>query len=162
MLRLISEEPPADERAPVLSHNDVNPGNLVYAGEALLLVDWEHAGPNHPFYDLAAISVFLRMDEPTQQKLLAAYDGEPISILPPRFAYCRRIVAMFCGVTFLQIARTGGHPGAADAETPGSTPSLGEFYQRMRDGSLSLDTAEGQWRFGRLARRPWTEGQGRR
>jgi len=146
--RMLAEEPPADECAAVLSHNDVNPGNLVYAGEELLLVDWEHAGPNHPFYDLAAICVFLRMDEGAQRSLLAAYDGEPVSILPPRFAYCRRLVAVLCGVTFLQIARTGGHPGAADAETPDSTPSLGEFYRRMRDGSLSLATAEGQWRFG--------------
>jgi thiamine kinase-like enzyme len=146
--RALAEEPPADDRALVMSHNDVNPGNLVYASEELLLVDWEHAGPNHPFYDLAAISVFLLMDDGTQQRLLAAYDGEPVSALPPRFTYCRRLVAVLCGATFLQIARNGGHPGATGADTPDSTPSLGEFYQRMHAGSLSLATAEGQWRFG--------------
>jgi hypothetical protein len=89
--RVLTEEAPARERAPVLSHNDVNPANLVYDGENLLLLDWETAGPNDPFYDLAAISVFLRMDEGTCQRLLAAYDGEPVSRLPARFAYSRRL-----------------------------------------------------------------------
>jgi aminoglycoside phosphotransferase (APT) family kinase protein len=92
--RVLTEEAPVGERALVLSHNDVNPTNLVYDGENLLLLDWETAGPNDPFYDLAAISVFLRMDEGTCQRLLAAYDGEPVSRLPARFAYSRRLVAV--------------------------------------------------------------------
>jgi thiamine kinase-like enzyme len=46
-----------------VSHNDVNPTNLVYDGENLLLLDWDTAGSNDPFYDLAAISVYLCMDD---------------------------------------------------------------------------------------------------
>jgi hypothetical protein len=34
-------------------------------GENLLLLDWDTAAPNDPYYDLAALSVFLRMDEAT-------------------------------------------------------------------------------------------------
>lgn len=146
--RVLTEEAPARERALVLSHNDVNPTNLVYDGENLLLLDWETAGPNDPFYDLAAISVFLRMDEATCQKLLAAYDGEPVSLLPARFAYSRRLVAVLCGATFLHLAHHSGHAGASGGETLDSTPSLGDFYQRLRAGSLSLATGEGQWWFG--------------
>jgi aminoglycoside phosphotransferase (APT) family kinase protein len=146
--RVLAEEPPARERAPVLSHNDVNPSNLVYDGEDLLLVDWEVAGPNDPFYDLAAISVFLRMDEGTCLRLLAAYDGEPASSLPARFAYSRRMVAALCGATSLHLARQSGHPGATGEETLDSTLSLVDFYQNMRAGSLSLATAEGRWHFG--------------
>ena len=146
--RVLTEEAPAAERAPVLSHNDVNPTNLVYDGEKLLLLDWETAGPNDPFYDLAAISVFLRMDEATCLRLLAAYDGAPVSSLPARFAYNRRLVAVLCGAAFLHLARQSGHAGATGEETLDSTPSLGDFYQRMRAGSLSLATGEGQWWFG--------------
>jgi thiamine kinase-like enzyme len=146
--RMLTEEPPTRERAPVLSHNDVNPSNLVYDGENLLLLDWETAGPNDPFYDLAAISVFLRMDEATCQRLLTAYDGEPVSKLPARFAYSRRLVAVLCGALFLNLARHSGHAGATGGETLDSTPSLGEFYQRLRAGSLSLATGEGRWGFG--------------
>jgi aminoglycoside phosphotransferase (APT) family kinase protein len=153
--RMLAEEPPADDRAPVLGHNDVNPTNLVYDGEALLLLDWQTAGPAHPFFDLAAISVFLRMTEATCQKLLAAHDDAPATAhdapaaaLPARFSYSRRLAAIACGTIFLHLARQLGHPGATGAETPDATPSLGDLYARLQTGSLSVASADGQWAFG--------------
>jgi aminoglycoside phosphotransferase (APT) family kinase protein len=146
--RVLTEEAPSRERALVLSHNDVNPSNLVYDGESLLLLDWETAGPNDPFYDLAALSIFLRMDEGTCQGLLTAYDGEPASSLPARFAYNRRLVAVLCGAMFLHLARNNGYAGATGGETLDSTPSLSDFYQRMLSGALNIATGEGQWWFG--------------
>ena len=145
---MLTEEAPAPERALVLSHNDVNPTNLVYDGENLLLLDWDTAGPNDPFYDLAAVSVFLRMDEGTCQRLLMAYDDAPVSSLPARFIYDRRLVAVLCGVAFLHLAYQSGHAGDTGRETLESTLSLGDFYQRMRAGSLNIATGEGQWWFG--------------
>jgi aminoglycoside phosphotransferase (APT) family kinase protein len=144
----LSEEPPPRERGDVLSHNDVNPTNLLVDGETLFLVDWQAAGANEPFHDLATISLFLRMDEQTCLRLLAAYDDAPVSRLPVRFIYVRRNVALFCGATFLRIARQSGHAGATGTETVESTLSLGEFYQQLQAGSLGLATAEGQWAFG--------------
>lgn len=47
------------------------------------------AGSNDPLY-LAAISVFLRMDEDTCRALLSAHDDAPAAELPPRLAYNRR------------------------------------------------------------------------
>jgi aminoglycoside phosphotransferase (APT) family kinase protein len=145
--RVLDEEPPTADRPLVLSHNDINPTNLVYDGERLVLLDWETAGANEPFYDLAAVSVFLRMDDATCLSLLAAYDGRPVSAVPARLAYDRRLVAALCGTVILRLARASGHPGAS-GETIDSTPPLGEFYQRLRSGSLSIATAEGQWWFG--------------
>ena len=145
---MLADEAPASGRPPVLSHNDVNPTNVVYDGENLLLLDWETAGPNDPLYDLAAISVFLRMDEGTCELLLAAHDGEPVTRLPARFAYDRRLVAVLCGTIFLQLARARGHTGATGEETLDSTPGLAEFYKRLMSGSLTTATAEGQWWFG--------------
>ena len=145
--RVLAEDAPARERAPVLSHNDVNPTNLAHDGEKLVLLDWDTAGPNDPFYDLAAISVFLRMDEGTCRSLLAAYDEEPVSSLPARFGYSRRLVAVLCGTLFLHLACRGGH-GGATGEALDSVPSLGEFYQRVQSGALSLATGQGQWWFG--------------
>jgi aminoglycoside phosphotransferase (APT) family kinase protein len=145
--RVLAEPAPAPRRAAVLSHNDVNPGNLVYDGGNLLLLDWDHAGPNDPFYDLAAISVFLAMDTETCRKLLAAYDGEPAPELTGGFAYNRRLVAVLCGAVFLQMARQTGHAPAGE-QTADSTPSLLEYYQRMRAGSLSMATPEGKWLYG--------------
>jgi aminoglycoside phosphotransferase (APT) family kinase protein len=146
--RLLTEDPPPAERAVVVSHNDVNPSNFVYDGENLLLLDWNIAAPNDPLYDLATVSVFLRMDDETCRRLLAAYDGAPVSGLSPRFAYNRRLVAVLCGTSFLHLARHGGHAGANGGETLESTASLGDFYQRMRAGAVSLAAADGQWAFG--------------
>jgi hypothetical protein len=146
--RVRTEEAPACERAPVLSHNDLNPSNLVYDGENLLLLDWETAGLNDPFYDLAALAVFLRMDDATCQKLLAIHDGAPVAGLPARFTYSRRLVAVLCGSAFLHFACLSGHAGATGEETLDSIPALGDLYQQMRSGALSVATAEGQWWFG--------------
>jgi pyrimidine deaminase RibD-like protein/thiamine kinase-like enzyme len=143
----LEELAPPSERALVLSHNDVNPTNLVYDGEHILLLDWNTAEPNDPFYDLAAISVFLRMNEATCQKLIAAYDGQPAAPLPARFCYSRRLVAVLCGTAFLHLARHGGYAGAR-GETLDATPGLAEFYQRLGSGALNVASAAGQWWFG--------------
>ncbi|OJT21105.1 hypothetical protein BO221_30010 [Archangium sp. Cb G35] len=146
--RVLAEEPPARDRALVLGHNDLNPTNLVYDGEALLILDWATAGPMDAFYDLAVISVFLRMDEGTSLRLLSAYEGSPCAGLPPGFLYNRRLAAALAGAFQLHLARQMKHPGATGTETPDSTPSLGEFYQRMMTGALKLGTADGHWGFG--------------
>lgn len=146
-LRVLAEPEPARERPPVLSHNDVHPANLVYDGEKLLLVDWDTAGPNDPLYDLATISVFLRMDGATCQRLLAAYEGGPVGALPARFVYSQRLVAVLCGATFLTMALRNGHAGDP-AETIESAPTLVQFYQRLRAGTVNPATGEGQWSFG--------------
>lgn len=145
--RVLAEEAPPSDRAPVLSHNDVNPSNLVYDGERLLLLDWDTAGGNEPYYDLATIAVFLLMDDGDCRALLSAYDGAPVAALPARFVWDRRLVAVLCGTIFLRMAREHGFGGAGD-ETLESATSLGELYVQMMTGAVNVATAEGQWRFG--------------
>ncbi|MDI3282536.1 phosphotransferase [Polyangium sp. 15x6] len=146
--RVLAEPPPVREGALVLGHNDLNPSNFVYDGEAILVLDWAAAGPMDAYYDLAVIAVFLRMDGGTCLRLLSAYDGAPIAELPKRFLYMRRLAAALAGAMQLFLACQMNHAGATGAETPESTLSLGEFYQRMMTGALKLGTAEGQWAFG--------------
>jgi thiamine kinase-like enzyme len=142
--RLLSEDPPPGDRALALSHNDVNPANLVYDGERVILLDWGAAGLNDPLYDLATIAMFFRMDDETCRQLLAAHDGQPQSALPVGFAYNRRLVAVLCGTAFLG---AGGQRGSS-GETLETTPSLGEFYRRMTTGDVDLATADGRRAFG--------------
>jgi aminoglycoside phosphotransferase (APT) family kinase protein len=143
----LAEEPPPRERALVLSHNDVNPSNLTFDGERLLLLDWDASGPSDPLYDLATVAMFLRMDDATALRLLAVHDGAPVAALPVRFTYLRRFVAVLCGTLFLHLARAGGHPGSS-AETVASTPELSAFYLQLRSGAIQLATAAGRWQFG--------------
>jgi aminoglycoside phosphotransferase (APT) family kinase protein len=146
--RVLDVQAPAREREPVLSHNDMNPSNLVYDGEGLLLFDWETAAPNDPFYDLAVLSVFLRMDEATCQRMLAAYDDAPVSALTPRFVYYRRLAATLAGVMFMHLAHGTGHAGATGTESLDTTLALSDVDARMREGALSLASSDGQWTYG--------------
>ena len=160
---LLTETPPESGRAPVLSHNDVHPKNLVHDGARLYLMDWDVAGPNDPFYDLATIAVFFGMDGRTCRRLVRAYeqplDSSPDALpaaaleapLPERFLYDRRLLAVLCGAGFLQFGFQSGYTAGADAargQTFELAPTLGEVYQRLRAGTLSLATGEGRWAFG--------------
>ncbi len=147
--RVLDEPPPPADRAPVLSHNDPNPSNLVHDGARLLLLDWDSAGANHPFNDLAAVAVFLRMDDAACAQLVAAHDQAPVAAsLPASFVYLRRAIAALCGAMFLRIARAAGHAGARGDETVALAPTLADVYAGMRAGTLSARTPDGQWAFG--------------
>ena len=144
---LLAGGPPMAERVVVLSHNDINPSNLVYDGTHLVLVDWDMAGPNDSYFDLGTASLFFRMNGAECRQLLSAYEGRPVTELPPRFAYNRGLSAALCGVMFLHLARMKGHPGATGNETLDSTPTLGEFYQQLRAGAVKLGAADANWAF---------------
>ena len=145
--RVRTEPAPASGRPPVLSHNDLNPTNLIYDGERVLLLDWETAGPNDAYFDLATIAVFLRLDDAACLRLLSSHDATPVDELPARFRYDRRLVAVLCGSVFLDLARQQGHPGGT-GETLASAAGLAELYPRMRAGTLNVATADGQWLMG--------------
>lgn len=138
-------EPPPRGRAPALSHNDVNPTNLVFDGDRVVLLDWDLAAPNDPLYDLATASLFLRFDHATCARLLAAHDGAPEAPLPEAFTAQRRLIGVLCGAIFLDLARSSGHAGAATVDAP---PSLADVYARLRTGALTVATADGQWAMG--------------
>lgn len=140
--RVLAETPPASDRAPVLSHNDVNPSNVVFDGARILLLDWDVAGANDPLYDLATLALFLRLDDAACLRLLAAHDGAPVTALPARFHYLRRVVGALIGTMMLMLARQRGHTGGGDAMP------LADYYQKMRAGQVSPATPAGQWQFG--------------
>jgi Ser/Thr protein kinase RdoA (MazF antagonist) len=64
----------ADPRR-VVSHNDLNPSNVLWDGARAWLIDWDVAGLNHPFYDVATLATFLRLDDAAASDLLAAQEG---------------------------------------------------------------------------------------
>jgi aminoglycoside phosphotransferase (APT) family kinase protein len=146
--RVLDEAPPPAERAAVLSHNDLNPTNLVWDGQSLLVLDWATAGVLDPYYDLAVLAVFLRMDEGTCLRLLSAYDGQEVSRLPAPFVYYRRLSAALVGTMQLHVAQKMTHAGATGTETLATTLSLADLYQRMRAGEIKMGTPAGQWAFG--------------
>lgn len=138
--RVLAETAPSSGRPCVVSHNDVNPTNLVYDGQSLLLLDWDAAGLNDPLYDLAAVAVFLRFDEDACRKLISAHDGSSIDTLPEAFLYFRRFIAALCGTAMLQVSQT---PTSSQAE---AIP-LGDLYAQLRSGEVDVRTPAGQRTF---------------
>ena len=55
-------------------HNDVIAPNLIDAG-SLYLIDWEYAGDNDAFFDLASLIAWHDLDERQTDVLLGAYTG---------------------------------------------------------------------------------------
>lgn len=143
--RVLAEAPPARERPLVLSHNDPNPSNLVFDGERLLLIDWNSAGPNDPFFDLAALALFLRFDDATASVLVGACDGATPAPLTPYFRYARRLIAAVCAVMAFSLARRSGHHGGElRAE---EAPTLLAVQGALGAGTLRLSSPEGAWSF---------------
>jgi thiamine kinase-like enzyme len=64
------------EHAPVPCHNDLLTANFVFDGPALRLVDWEYAGMNDRFFDLANLAVNNDFGPDDDRALLEAYFGE--------------------------------------------------------------------------------------
>lgn len=145
LTRLLAE-PPAQVKAFVVSHNDVNPSNLVFDGTRVLLLDWDTAAPNDPLYDLATAAMFYRMDDAACRELVAAHDDAPNAELPDAFTYYRRCAAALSGVAALTAARSRGHAGGETAAE--ATPTLSEIYQQLRSGTIDIQSVAGQWTFG--------------
>jgi aminoglycoside phosphotransferase (APT) family kinase protein len=54
-------------------HNDLNPGNILEAEDAVYFIDWETAGASDPFVDLAELGVFAFPTTEDRGTLLEAY-----------------------------------------------------------------------------------------
>ncbi|MEP6591342.1 MAG: phosphotransferase, partial [Gemmatimonadota bacterium] len=57
------------------SHNDLNPGNLLFDGNRLWIIDWESAWQNDPMQDVATIRHWFRLPAEAEALFLAGYFG---------------------------------------------------------------------------------------
>lgn len=131
---------------PVSSHNDLNPGNLVYDGRRIWLVDWEAAFRADRYVDLAAIANAYAADPESEALLLRTYfgraatDGERA-----RLWLFRQVSHVFHAAVFV-----AGAAGRARAERLDGS-DLDALHQRLALGEPVLATEEGRLVYG-LAR----------
>lgn len=57
----------------VLCHNDLNPLNCIFSKDGLTLIDWEFAGMNDRYFDLASCSVEYQFDTVDEDTMLRSY-----------------------------------------------------------------------------------------
>ncbi|HTA21285.1 MAG TPA: phosphotransferase [Polyangia bacterium] len=144
----------ADPRR-VVSHNDLNPSNVLWDGARAWLVDWDSAGLNHPFYDLATLATFLLLDDAAALGLLAAQErGALDARAPATLAALRRLVAIAAGGAFLHLAPD---LTVRAATTRADAPTLAACYAEMRAGTLDLQSPSGQVALGLALLRLGTE-----
>jgi aminoglycoside phosphotransferase (APT) family kinase protein len=74
------------EHEPVPCHDDLLTANLLHDGSRLRIVDWEYAGMNDRFFDLANLSVNNGLEPEDDRLLLRAYFG---AATPRRLARLR-------------------------------------------------------------------------
>ena len=135
-----------DDPRRVPSHNDMNPTNLLWDGMRAWLVDWDVSGLNHPYYDLAVFAMFLRLDDALALDLLARQENATITPAQAEtFRALRKLGAVFCGTTFFRLA---GDLASTVPQRLDETPTLLQFYARLRTGELALRSPVGQGMFG--------------
>jgi len=59
----------------VVSHNDLNPMNILWQGNNPTLIDFEYASVNDCYFDLAAISIEFSLDKKAESLMLRRYFG---------------------------------------------------------------------------------------
>ncbi len=63
-----------------LCHNDLNPQNIFFSND-IKFIDWEYAGVNDRYFDLASICVEFGLNEQMQELFLEAYfEGKSFSL----------------------------------------------------------------------------------
>jgi aminoglycoside phosphotransferase (APT) family kinase protein len=147
---------PWDEASLVSSHNDPHPGNLLFDGEQLWLIDWETAYRNDPAVDLAIMTMYRAGTPELQEALLRSWRGRPSDpVLRARVFLMAQVAKLFYGcANGLYLSET--RPDLVETDMAAPTPA--EFSASIRDGRLAQNSPEAQRIGGKVALRTFLEG----
>jgi aminoglycoside phosphotransferase (APT) family kinase protein len=145
-----------DEKVLVSSHNDIHPGNILFDGQRLWLIDWETAYRSDPLVDIAVMTLYLVTTPETRDVLFAAWLGRaPDRRLMARLVLMRQLVRLFYAcANGLFVAAAGGYPPETDLVA--LTPA--EFVAGIAAGRLVQGTVEAQRVGSKVALRTFMEG----
>jgi len=133
----------------VSSHNDLNPGNVIYDGQRLWLVDWEVAFLADRFVDLATIANWFAADGANIDILLQTYFGRaPQPQELARFNLMRLVNHVFCGVIFLNVICAERPDRRLDDRTLNG-PGLAALHDRLRGGDFDMIAWENRVTYGK-------------
>jgi aminoglycoside phosphotransferase (APT) family kinase protein len=139
---------PWDSSALVSSHNDPHPGNILFDGERLWLIDWETAYRNDPLVDVAIFTLYLAASPELEAMLLQSWLGRaPDRALRARLVLMRQLVRLFYAcASSLHAASPSAVP---DTDLAALTPA--EFRAAVDEGRLVLGAPETQRIGGKVA-----------
>lgn len=139
-----------DGTALVSSHNDFHPGNILFDGERLWLIDWETAYRNDPLVDVATLTIFIADSPEREAVLLRAWLGrDPDRVQRARLVLMRSLARLFYGcASNLNAAHA---PGAEAPATDLSALTHAEFAAAVEQGRVDVGSPRGQRLVGKMA-----------
>ena len=136
----IREAYPWDSSRHVSSHNDPNPGNILYDGQRLWLIDWETSYRNDPFTDVAILAENFAPTTELETILVTSWLGAP----PNRFLRARLLLMRHMTRLYyagLLCAFTAAAP-QAEPITDLSAPTPDEFRSQLAAGVVKMGEPE--------------------
>ena len=133
----------------VSSHNDLNPGNVLYDGSRLWLVDWEASFLADRYVDLATIAGWFIHDQAGEDLLLGTYFGAaPTPEQHARFTVMQQVNHVFYGMIMLNGA-AAERPGVRMRDQDLSGPSLTALRARLTTGDFTLQAWDDRIAYGK-------------
>jgi aminoglycoside phosphotransferase (APT) family kinase protein len=126
-----------DPTALVSSHNDPNPGNFIFDGTRLWLIDWETAFRNDPLADVAILVDHPAVAPVEAQALLETWLGRaPDASLRARLTLMRLMTRFYYGAVMLSVGAPAHDPA--------------DDLQALSPEALQAAAAEGRLKIGPL------------
>ena len=85
-----------------LVHHDLNPKNIIFLNNNIKIIDWEYAGTNDIFFDLATICIEFRLNSKEERILLNSYFPLFKSFFTIKLKYYKLIYTNLCELWFLK------------------------------------------------------------
>jgi aminoglycoside phosphotransferase (APT) family kinase protein len=147
---------PWDASASVSSHNDPHPGNILFDGARLWLIDWEAAYRNDPLVDVAVMTLYIASSPGAQEALVRSWLGRPSDpVLRARLVLMRQLVRLFYGLANgLYVA--GAKPDLIEVDLVAPTPA--EFWLAIDQKRLVPNSLDAQRIGGKVALRTFIDG----
>ena len=123
-------------------HNDLNFTNLLYDGEKTFFIDWEAAGQEDPFFDIATIcNEFITNDADVLYFITQYFDGQPTSYQQEKVLFMRQISYCYLALHYLDHAANAGLVLNQDYRLE-DIPTINEWIQGHSAGKYYLKNAD--------------------
>lgn len=143
----IKAQYPWHDHIRVISHNDLNPRNVLFEADRCWFIDWDAASINDPFVDLAIAAIFFAYTPALEHILLDLYfENAPEPSQLARFHIMKQLCRFVYASKLLQIALTT-EENLNNEEL--HTIDIAAVAALLQSGQLNMDSKKGQLWYGR-------------
>ena len=128
----------ASDRRP--SHRDCHGFNVVYDGRQYFLIDWESAGNDSLYFDLAVASNMLLFNIPQSDSLLlrAYFKAEPTQVQVAKFKLMRVFAYLYYGFVLLYLGSLHQEVRLTEREVMALKPFHQFIEQQIKDNQPNM------------------------